>query len=163
FMGESYIPGPWLGCVVTGGVASGPGCVPSQGGYPAGGCIYPSPTPAPANLIGSVNNQTNGGFQWDCDGPLAMIDPAYGSKGPRQPKLPNKYPMYQTPPAPVREGLAPANGYYVPIGQPFDGVVDTGNPFYGANPNGQTGMLGSCPNFPPPNFPAPGGQPTCPN
>ena len=74
FMGQSYIPGPWLGCALTTG--SGPGCVPGQGGA-VGGCQYPSPTPAPANLIGSVNNQTNGGFQWVCDGALAMIDPVY--------------------------------------------------------------------------------------
>ena len=82
FMGQSYIPGPWL---VNGD--------PSQGGYPAGGCIYPTGA-ANNNLIGSVNNQANGGFEWDCDGAMAMIDPVYVYKGAKQPNILTGYPMY---------------------------------------------------------------------
>jgi hypothetical protein len=154
FMGQSYIPGPWLGCVTIAGTSTGPGCVPSQGGAPTGGCIYPSPTPAPVNLIGSVNNQTYGGFEWDCDGALAMIDPVYVYKGAKQPNILTKYPMYHTATDPVSEGsilatpAAGASGYYVPVGEPFDGIVDANNTF--------AGVLASCPNFAAPNVPATG-------
>jgi hypothetical protein len=96
FMGQSYIPGPWL---VNGD--------PSQGGYPAGGCIYPTPNPATNNLIGSVNNQANGGFEWDCDGALALIDPFYVYKGPKQPNILTLYPEYS-----------------IPVGQPYDGYTN---------------------------------------
>ena len=135
---------------------------PAQGGDPAaGGCNYPSPTPPPANLIGSVNNQANGGFEWACDGALAMIDPVYVYKGPKQPNILTKYPMYHTTTDPVSEGMVPANGYYVPVGSPMDGVVDTNNTY--------PPVLAACPNFNTaagvvnnPLLPAPGGQATCP-
>jgi hypothetical protein len=58
FQGQSYIPGPWLGCNLATG--AGPGCDPGQGGYPAGGCIYPTGVAA-INLTGSVNNQPKSG------------------------------------------------------------------------------------------------------
>ena len=141
FQGQSYIPGPWLGCNPATG--SGPGCDPSQGGSPAGGCHYPSPTPAVANLIGSVNNQSNGGFEWDCDGAMAMIDPVYVYKGAKQPNILTGYPMYHTTTDPASAGVVPSNGYYVPVGQPYDGVVDAGNTFpyvLAACPSFQTGM-----------------------
>ncbi len=140
FMGQSYIPGPWL---VNGD--------PSQGGYPAGGCIYPSPNPATNNLLGSVNNQVNGGFEWDCDGALAMIDPVYVDKGPKQPNILALYPMTN-----------PAGGFRVAVGQPYDGVWDANNTF--------PAVLAACPNFQSavgvvhnPLLPAPGGAATCPN
>jgi hypothetical protein len=117
FMGQSYIPGPWL---VNGD--------PSQGGYPAGGCIYPAPTPATNNLLGSVNNQVNGGFEWDCDGALAMVDPVYVDKGPKQPNILQLYPMSNG-----------AGGFQVAVGQPYDGVLDSNNTF--------PKVLAACPNF----------------
>ena len=93
--------GPGSACNLA--TASGPGCVPAQGGdSAAGGCQYPSPTPAVANLIGSVNNQSNGGFAWACDGALAMVDPVYVDKGPKQPNILQLYPMSN-----------PAGGYQV--------------------------------------------------
>jgi hypothetical protein len=161
FQGQSYIPGPWLGCNL--GTGQGPGCQPGQGGAPAaGGCNYPSPTPPPANLIGSVNNQANGGFEWVCDGGLAMIDPVYVYKGPKQPNILTKYPMYHTTQDPASEGVVPADGYYVPIGEPYDGVVDANNTY--------PKVLAACPNFNTavgvvhnPLLPAPGGAATCPN
>jgi hypothetical protein len=109
FQGQSYIPGPWMACTTS--TSTGPGCVASQGGYPTGGCIYPSPTPAVANLLGSVNNQTNGGFEWVCDGAMAMIDPVYVDKGPKQPNILQSYPMSNG-----------AGGFHVAVGQPYDGV-----------------------------------------
>jgi hypothetical protein len=99
FMGQSYIPGPWL--------ASDPSSDPSQGGAPAGGCIYPTPNPATSNLVGSVNNQANGGFNWSCDGALALIDPVYVYKGPKQPNILTGYPEYS-----------------IPVGQPYDGYTN---------------------------------------
>jgi hypothetical protein len=126
FWGQNYIPGPWLGCNLATG--SGPGCDPGQGGYPAGGCQYPSPTPAVANLVGGVNNQTNGGFQWACDGALAMVDPVYVDKGPKQPNILQLYPMSNG-----------AGGFQVAVGQPYDGVIDAGNTF--------PAVLAACPNF----------------
>jgi hypothetical protein len=106
--------------------------------------MYPSPTPAPANLIGSVNNQTNGGFEWDCDGALAMIDPVYVYKGAKQPNILTKYPMFHTTTDPVNEGsigppAANVDGYYVPVGQPYDGITDANNTF--------PYVLKACPNF----------------
>jgi hypothetical protein len=67
--------------------------------------------------------------------------------------------MYHTTTDPVSEGsigppAANVNGYYVPVGEPYDGVVDPNNTF--------AGVLASCPNFAPPNVPAPGGAATCP-
>ena len=80
---------------------------PSQGGIPAGGCIYPTPNPATNNLVGSVNNQANGGFKWDCDGALALIDPFYVYKGPKQPNI-----------------LTDTPEYSIPVGQPYDGYTN---------------------------------------
>ena len=125
FQGQSYIPGPWL---VNGD--------PSQGGYPAGGCIYPTGA-ATNNLIGSVNNQANGGFEWDCDGAMAMIDPVYVYKGAKQPNILTGYPMYNP-------GLA---SYGVYVGQPYDGVADANNT-YPVN-------LANCPTFVPAGNPTP--------
>ena len=63
-------------------------------GWLSGGWVHlSSPNPATNNLIGSVNNQANGGFEWDCDGALAMIDPVYVYKGAKQPNILGKYPM----------------------------------------------------------------------
>jgi hypothetical protein len=165
FQGQSYIPGPWLGCNLATG--AGPGCNPGQGGYPAGGCQYPTGV-APANLVGSVNNQTNGGFQWACDGGLAMIDPVYVYKGAKQPNILTQYPMYHTTTDPASQGsIAPpaagVNGYYVPVGQPYDGVTDANNTFpyvLAACPSFQSGMSTKVTNNPLLN--APGGLATCP-
>jgi hypothetical protein len=127
FQGQSYIPGPWIGCNLASG--SGPGCQPGQGGSPAaGGCQYPSPTPAVANLMGSINNQVNGGFEWACDGALAMVDPVYVDKGPKQPNILQLYPM-----------SAPTGGFQVAVGQPYDGIIDANNTF--------PAVLKACPNF----------------
>jgi hypothetical protein len=161
FMGQSYIPGPWLGCDLATG--QGPGCVPSQGGDSAtGGCNYPAPTPPPANLIGSINNQANGGFEWVCDGALAMIDPVYVYKGPKQPNILTQYPMYHTTTDPASAGTVPANGFYVPVGSPMDGITDANNTY--------PRVLAACPHFNTavglvhnPLLPAPGGAATCPN
>jgi hypothetical protein len=152
FWGQSYIPGPWLACVA--GV--GPGCTPSQGGYPAGGCIYPTGA-ATNNLVGSVNNQANGGFEWDCDGALAMIDPVYVYKGPKQPNILTGYPMYN-----------PGTGYGAFVGQPYDGACskqNAGPPLCIADPyNTYPLNLANCPNFLPAGNPTPPLPPAaCPN
>ncbi|HWU39313.1 MAG TPA: hypothetical protein VN203_16835, partial [Candidatus Acidoferrum sp.] len=126
--------------------------------------MYPSPTPAPANLIGSINNQTNGGFEWDCDGALAMIDPVYVYKGAKQPNILTQYPMYHTTTDPASAGVVAANGYYVPVGQPYDGIVDANNTFpyvLEACPNFGTGMNAAVLHNPLLN--APGGTATCPH
>jgi hypothetical protein len=112
-----------MACTLASG--TGPGCDPSQGGYPTGGCIYPTGVAA-ANLVGSVNNQVNGGFEWDCDGAMAMIDPVHVYKGPKQPNILTSYPQYN-----------------IPVGQPYDGVIDHNNTYpyvLAACPFFKTGM-----------------------
>jgi hypothetical protein len=117
FWVQSYVPGPWIA-----------GGDPSQGGAPAGGCVYPAPTPATNNYVASINNQNNGGFNWSCDGALAMIDPVYVDKSAKQPNILQLYPMSN-----------PAGGYQVAVGQPYDGVIDANNTF--------PKVLAACPNF----------------
>ena len=104
----------------------------------------------------------NGGFEWDCDGALAMIDPVYVYKGPKQPNILTEYPMYHTTTDPV-SGNVP-HGYYVPVGQPYDGVIDANNTFpyvLAACPNFQTSMNAAVLHNP--LLTAPGGPATCPN
>ncbi len=144
FMGQSYIPGPWL--------QNGD---PSQGGYPAGGCIYPTGA-ANNNLIGSVNNQANGGFEWDCDGALAMIDPVYVYRGPKQPNILTGYPMWNP--------TLATPGYGVYVGQPYDGACSAG-PTCIADPyNTYPLNLANCPKFLPAGNPTPAlPQAACPH
>jgi hypothetical protein len=106
FMGQNYIPGPWLGCTTA---VQALHDVP-DGGAPAGGCIFPTPLPATNNYVASINNQNNGGFNWSCDGALAMIDPVYVYKGAKQPNILTGYPMYHTTSDPPSAGVVPANG-----------------------------------------------------
>jgi hypothetical protein len=144
FWAQSYIPGPWL--------QNGD---PSQGGYPAGGCIYPTGA-ATNNLVGSVNNQANGGFEWDCDGALAMIDPVYVYKGPKQPNILTGYPMWNP--------TLATPGYGVYVGQPYDGACVSG-PTCIADPyNTYPLNLANCPKFLPAGNPTPAlPQAACPN
>src|SRR5580704_41945 len=144
FWGQSYIPGPWL--------QNGD---PSQGGYPAGGCIYPTGA-ATNNLIGSVNNQANGGFEWDCDGAMAMIDPVYVYTGPKQPNILTGYPMWNP--------TLATPGYGVYVGQPYDGACVSG-PTCIADPYNTFPLnLANCPNFLPAGNPTPPLPPAaCPN
>jgi hypothetical protein len=138
FEGESYVPGPWL--------ANNPNSDPTQGGQPSGGCIYGVGFPPANNQIASINNQPNGGWLWDCDGALALIDPVYVYKGPKQPNILTGYPQYN-----------PAiSSYGVYVGQPFDGVADAGNTF--------PLNLANCPALVPAGNPTPAlPQAVCPN
>jgi hypothetical protein len=72
--------------------------------------------------------------------------------------------MYHTTTDPASEGVVAADGYYVPVGQPYDGIVDPNNTFpyvLAACPNFGTGMNAAVKFNPLLN--APGGAATCPN
>jgi hypothetical protein len=57
-----------------------------------------------------------------------MVDPVYVDKGPKQPNILQLYPM-----------SAPAGGFQVAVGEPYDGVIDANNTF--------PALLAACPNF----------------
>ena len=86
-------------------------------GWRSGGWVHLSSHRPRRRTIwsGSVNNQANGGFEWDCDGALAMIDPVYVDKGPKQPNILQLIPRY-----PICPSAIP-----VAVGQPYDGIANS--------------------------------------